>query len=513
MLSTLMEGTYSLDVNNLILFSLLMVFFLWSRRALAYVTIDFSQKVFWKLRMMVLQTILKANYEEFNSKKDQIYSVLTHDISVLTGASLAIIQFVSSAVVVICCFIYMGILSWQLCLITLATAVFGVLIYHLGSSRHIKRFGKARDLENSFMHHFLSIIDGFKEIKINPLKGQEIFRRKIKQVADESVNNNVKAFTGFLNNQITGQIFFFCLIAYILTIHMAIADDPTTNVINFVFILLFILGSIETIMVLLPEIAQARISFARVRELHTELIHEDYPESNFKSFEKNKDFKNILVRDLTFAYQKTEGEESFGIGPIDLTIEKGKTVFISGGNGSGKTTFMNVFLGLLKRQEGDVIFDDKLLEDSTEEEYRSLFSVVFNDFYLFDEFYGTEKVDVEALAGYIKLFEMEEKVSFSENGFSTIDLSTGQRKRLALISSIMENRPVLFLDEWAADQDPHFRKKFYEVILPQLKEDGFTIIAITHDDHYFDCADQLYKMEYGKLKEVKKETPIKELTT
>ena len=106
---------------------------------------------------------------------------------------------------------------------------------------------------------------------------------------------------------------------------------------------------------------------------------------------------------------------------------------------------------------------------------------------------------MEKTRSYIELFELESKVSIVENKFSTIKLSMGQRKRLALIQALLENKPIIVLDEWAADQDPYFREKFYNVILPLIKKEGKTIIAITHDDKYFYAADHLFKMEDGKL--------------
>ena len=100
------------------------------------------------------------------------------------------------------------------------------------------------------------------------------------------------------------------------------------------------------------------------------------------------------------------------------------------------------------------------------------------------------------------MFEMKEKVEMTDQGFTTTDLSTGQRKRLAIIAAILEEKPILVLDEWAADQDPYFRKKFYTELLPLIKDMGHSIIAVTHDDKYYSYADKLYKMEYGRLKNV-----------
>ncbi|MEO0778406.1 MAG: peptide ABC transporter, partial [Bacteroidota bacterium] len=127
---------------------------------------------------------------------------------------------------------------------------------------------------------------------------------------------------------------------------------------------------------------------------------------------------------------------------------------------------------------------------------------VFSDFYLFDEFYSVGEVNEAKLRDYLELFEIDEKVTIEGGKFSTTDLSTGQRKRLALIAVLLEDKPVLVLDEWAADQDPYFRKKFYTEILPRFKKEGWTIIAITHDDKYYDCCDRLLKMDYGRLYEL-----------
>ena len=175
-------------------------------------------------------------------------------------------------------------------------------------------------------------------------------------------------------------------------------------------------------------------------------------------------------------------------------------VFIAGGNGSGKTTLFKLLTGLYKPTRGSILVNGKILSDL---EYRQLFSPIYSDFHLFEKLYGYQnKVDETKIEELIKLMGLEEKVNFTDFGFSSTSLSTGQRKRLALISALIEDKPILVLDEWAADQDPQFRKFFYHQILPDLKKKGTTIIAITHDDNYFDMADRLYKMAEGQLKKL-----------
>jgi putative ATP-binding cassette transporter len=86
-----------------------------------------------------------------------------------------------------------------------------------------------------------------------------------------------------------------------------------------------------------------------------------------------------------------------------------------------------------------------------------------------------------------------------EGAFSTLALSQGQRKRLALLTAYLEDRPIYLFDEWAADQDPQFKEIFYHHLLPELRARNKTVLVITHDDRYYDVADRLIKLDYGKL--------------
>ena len=94
---------------------------------------------------------------------------------------------------------------------------------------------------------------------------------------------------------------------------------------------------------------------------------------------------------------------------------------------------------------------------------------------------------------------LQNKVKVQDGAFTTLTLSQGQRKRLALVVAYLENRPFLVFDEWAADQDPVFKEIFYHELLPELRAMGKTILVISHDDRYFHLADRLIRMENGRL--------------
>ena len=197
-----------------------------------------------------------------------------------------------------------------------------------------------------------------------------------------------------------------------------------------------------------------------------------------------------------------DGGEAFVLGPVDLTLRRGEMVFVVGDNGSGKTTLVKLLLGLYAPQQGQVLADGRPVTDQTRDHYRQLYTTVFSDFYLFE--------DLAAEAGqggslpqralpYLQRLEIAHKVSVKDGAFSTVDLSTGQRKRLALVHAYLEGRPVLVFDEWAADQDPAFKQLFYQRILPDLKRRGRIVLVITHDDRYFGLADRVLKLQSGRL--------------
>ena len=209
-------------------------------------------------------------------------------------------------------------------------------------------------------------------------------------------------------------------------------------------------------------------------------------------------FREISLEKVKFSYQDESGA-TFTVGPIDFTIVPGEVVFIAGGNGSGKSTFLKLFTGLYFPQEGSIRLDGALVNADSCDRYRSLFATVFTDFHLFDRLYGLYDLPDEEVERRLDLIEMRGKTGVVDSAFTTLELSGGQRKRLALMVSMLEDRPVYVFDEVAADQDPPFRRKFYKEILPLLQRSGKTVVVVTHDDRYFEEADRLLKMDEGKL--------------
>jgi len=216
---------------------------------------------------------------------------------------------------------------------------------------------------------------------------------------------------------------------------------------------------------------------------------------NITALELNK----IELKGLRFNYQGQQSDDAFGVGPIDLTLNQGEVLFVVGGNGSGKTTIIKLLCGLYPPSGGELHVNGKSLAIHDYQAYREMFSAIFGDFHLFKRLYGIENINHTLLESLLEETHLAKKTHFDGEGFTAVNLSTGQRKRLAYITSYLENKQIFIFDEFAADQDPSFRQLFYRTLLPELKRQGKTVIAISHDDNYFDACDRIVKIDYGQI--------------
>ncbi|MEL6970384.1 MAG: cyclic peptide export ABC transporter [Bacteroidota bacterium] len=486
--------------NFLLSFAFVILLFFVTKRVLSEGIIELSQEVFWGARRDIIELVLTAPYRSLLSFKSEVYSALTNDINSITNASVLIVNVFSSLILIFTTLAYMAYLSGKLFLLSSLTIAAGVLIYIATGRIRNGQFRIARSLEAKFIKHFNSLLDGAKEIKVNPEKGSDLYQRNLASVLESGKQYNSKALLGYLNSQLIGQLFFYGLIGTILLYAGSWLGTSLEDTISFTFVLLYLLTPIVSLMVAIPVFNRAAVALKHLAKLKNGLQEISAPTQT--SGEVNSDLSNfskVKFKDYTFSY----GTDMFSVGPLTLDIARNELIFIFGGNGAGKTTVVNTLLNLYQVQSGHLEVDDHQISLAEVDEVKALFAPVFSDFYLFEEFYGMKDLDESKLGRYLELFELQDKVSLEDGRFSTIDLSMGQRKRLALISAVMEDKPILVLDEWAADQDPYFRKKFYQQILPQIiEQEDKTIIAITHDDRYYHLADKLVKMEYGKLEVV-----------
>jgi putative ATP-binding cassette transporter len=298
------------------------------------------------------------------------------------------------------------------------------------------------------------------------------------------------------------QAFIYIVLGAIVFVLPQLKPDFSSDIVSTTTAMLFAIGPLSSLVSMIPQYEQLNLSVRNINSLEEELDQHLNPDEVqvIEGLNRFANFQRIDVKGLYFQFSNGENTDHFSIGPLDLTINKGETIFLVGGNGSGKTTLLKAMTLLYNNlQSGNIFVDDKIVDNTNYLEYRELYSAIFYDFHLFSKLYGLEKIEPGRVNNLLRLMQIDHKTEFKDNHFTRQNLSTGQRKRLALIVSLLEDKPIFIFDEWAADQDPQFKDYFYDVLLKTLKAEGKTVIAVSHDDRYFNVADRVIKMDYGNF--------------
>jgi putative pyoverdin transport system ATP-binding/permease protein len=294
-------------------------------------------------------------------------------------------------------------------------------------------------------------------------------------------------------------LLFFVLVGLLLIILPRVVDISPPVLSAYVLTLTYLLLPMQSILAKLQELVKGNVALQKIENMGLELAAKT--EANSVIIHPvSENWHQLELQQVTHSYQNEQGDKSFILGPIDLTFYPGEVVFIVGGNGSGKSSLAKIITGLYTPGSGTIKLNKKVVFDENREWYRQHFTAIFADFYLFEKLSGFDSSCMENQAQqYLKELKLADKVTITNNRLSTTSLSQGQRKRLALLTAYLENRPIYLFDEWASDQDPFFRELFYHEILKNLKQSGKTVIVISHDDRYFSVADRVIKLDYGKV--------------
>lgn len=403
-------------------------------------------------------------------------------------------------------FLYLAYISPLSFLISMGSIIIAAFVF-LSRTKKIKAL--LQEVQKKEVNYFKSIshlINGFKEVKINQQKGEDI----LQEIASQSSEiEEIKIEVGKQESRLWGhgRILVYTLLPILIFVVPSITEIHSDNIYKISSTILFITGPIAILINTMPILNRVHMSIDELIELEEEMDQATGDIDNKDSWKYDlafHDFEKIKVKDVSFSYPDScpnKGSD-FLAGPFNEHITKGELLFIVGGNGSGKSTFIKLLTGLYYPDKGGFYVDLNSIDKTNYPAFRNLFSAIYTDFHLFDKFYGVKNIDVEKVNYWLKKMKMQDKVEYCDGGFTRTSLSTGQRKRLAFITAMLEDKPILVMDEFAADQDPQFRKYFYEILLPELKAMGKTVIAVTHDDHYFHVADRLLKMEEGKMVEL-----------
>lgn len=457
-----------------------------------------TQRTLLFVRMELAERILQAPLRQLESHgRHRLLAALTDDVGAISSALAGVPLLFMHGAVLVGCLVYLGWLSWPGLLVVLVFMVVGIATYQLPLSKAMEQFRLARKKWDGVFKGLRALTEGTKELKLHRRRREVFFEDHLKASALAMQDHTLWANLLTAGAQSWGQILFFVLIGLVLFVLPNFGSSEEYAVTGFCLTILYMMSPIEVVLNLVPSFGRARVAVNTINELGLSL---DAEKADTTIVGGSPAWQNLELRGATYTYFHRESKETFTLGPIGLDLQPGELLFVIGGNGSGKTTLVKLLTGLYVPEEGELRWDGAPVDGANRESYRQLFSVVFTDFFLFGGFFGIDHPELDRKArDYLELLELSEKVEVKEGVLSTLALSQGQRKRLALLTAYLEDRPIYVFDEWAADQDPQFKKFFYYKLLPDLRAEGKTVIVISHDDHYYGAADRLVKLDYGQV--------------
>lgn len=491
-----------LNFRYLLLFVLSVIVLALTRKYTLYQTSTIARAALTKTNVRIADKIRRSNLAIFEHVgKPRILTTLSEGTELIFEASRRIANGGVAVIMLLFSFAYIAWLSSVAFWLSVAVIVCGIMVYGFNQRTINADLRVSAEKENEFINSLNHVLEGFKELKVNRAKSDDLFENYMEKISESHREVRMRTESRFISNIIYTQVFMMILIASVVFLLPQMASSSPSLIVSLVAVLLFIVGPLGFVVDAVPVISEANIAVEKLAELERIFDNaDDTAQSSLTGPLQSKDtFDSIAFKRVSFSYASPDDEKVFSVGPIDLTVNKGEIVFFVGGNGSGKTTLVKLLAGLYYPQRGMVYFDDIPVNMTNYDSYRNFFSIIFSDFHLFDRLYGIQDVDERKLNMLLNAMELSEKITYSDGKFSNINLSTGQRKRLALVIALMEDRQIYVFDEVAADQDPGFRRYFYEEVLNELKNQGKTVIVVSHDDRYFHVADRVVKMDFGSI--------------
>jgi cyclic peptide transporter len=493
------SGEQGFSLQTGAMYAGLWIFLLASSMLTSYALSFFTSKTILEVRLSLIQRILQSDFMTLEKAgRPKLYNVLTNDVNAIASALAELPAFIYNSILLLACFGYLFYLSPVVFGVLLSIIVLAALFANTIMRRISRDAAAMRARQDDMFESYKGMLEGAKQLALNSGRKQYYLEKNLRPQLDNlKESERCYGFSWDINRNIS-QSLIFLIIGGVIAINQYMQTGHL--LMSYLIILTYLTGPFSYVMGLWQAIVRANVSLKKIEGLNLQ------PAAAATAIETsavavNRDWQTISFHQVGFHYQGTDNQ--FSLNAINLRLNKGEVVFVTGGNGSGKSTFIHTLLGLYQPTTGHVALDGCALDQHNAKAYRDKFAIVLPDFYLYNALLDRQATPVQPTdaVDLLARFDLLDRVECDEHGFKSVQYSMGQRKRLALISAILEDKDIYVLDEWAADQDPHFRHVFYTGIIPWLKARGKTVIAVTHDDKYFACADRRIKFDLGTLQE------------
>lgn len=467
---------------------------MFSRAVLVRASMNFAAD----LRITLGKMIANAPIAELESiGPARLTAVLTQDVARIVMAAQILPGMLTNVVTLVGTLGFLLYLNAAAFRFVIVAIVLGALTYQIPAYFGARLFAQSRDLYDGMQEAVRGLIYGAKELKLDAEKRRHYFDKVLVEREMRLLKIEKRAYTTYIAAATYGDMIGFLVIGIVAFMFINYYSLTAEALVGIVMALLYVAGPVSFIMTTLPEVTIAKTSFQNIERMLGDIREETIVAACAGA----PPWERLRFEAVTFRHAANARYEGFAIGPIDLEITRGEIAFIVGGNGSGKSTLSKLISLHYGATGGTISFGDQVLTQANIEMFRQEVSAVFSDYYLFDRILSTMDPAQERIAqGYLRRLGLDGKVSIEDGLFSTLRLSDGQRKRLALLVALLDDKALYIFDEWAADQDPGFKDVFYKEILPELKARGKAVVVISHDDRYFDRADRLFVLDNGQLR-------------
>lgn len=421
---------------------------------------------------------------------------LADDANRIVPGSNVLVMVAVAALTVALAMLYIAAVSPRAAVIALATMVGLAAVLARTSASAARVVAEAARGRERLRTPIGDLIDGFAQVKQHQARSDDL------AAAFDAESRRLEAgrrarYAEFYGRDAASRQGFFALVGFVGFGVPLLAPEAADQIGALVIAVTFVFRPVTTVIMALPQLVGLADAWRRLHAFAEQVESEAAAEA--PAVADGRPFEALELRGVGFTYPGGPARPGFAVGPIDFDLRPGEVVFVTGANGSGKSTFVKLLCGLYLRERGSMRLDGDERPPEPGQAWRDLFAAVFAEFVLFERIYGLEDVDPARVQALLDEMELTDKVRFSDGRFDTLALSTGQRKRLALVVALLQDRPILVFDEWAADQDPRFRTRFYRRILPELRARGRAVVAVTHDDDAFDACDRRVHFEDGRM--------------
>lgn len=468
---------FSLPAQNWFFIALLSTFIL--STASRSLLIAVSQSLVFKLRQSLCRQIMQTDLAQIEKVgKSKIYAVLNQDLNMLSNALMIVPSLLINVTIVLACCVYLDLFSPTFTWVMVSVMIGSVIFFYSYDVALVKaKFERVRERADSLFQSYQGLLEGFKELKLNQSKRHAFTEQNLMAASADMRDSNTTALIVYSIAQNLWDNLFYLLVGSLVFLGLQ-SGESATVVAKIVVVLLFMMAPLKAIVMILPQLRQSIVSIKKIQSLQMS------PEPD--AINSPLKVQQVDLDQVTYGYG------DFKLAPTSLSLNAGGITFIIGQNGSGKSTLSKLLIGLYQPHSGVMRVNGVVLNQKLIESYRNQICAIFTDFYLFDEL----KVDLSStrVQTLINRLQLQGKLTVKEGVIDSKALSDGQRKRVALLYAYLEDRQIYLFDEWACDQDPDYKKVFYQELLPELKSKGKMVVVVSHDDRYFDAADQVVRL-------------------